>query len=294
MFSKRLSLDTPRFYDLYATCHAHGWKNLLPFHWDDDNKLLQFTAYVAEMPVDFEASQSNACVIVTLRSAKSLSVQQIEAARSLVTRSLCLNIDTAPLLEISKKVGPEYVRLIKMGAGRLLRAPTLWEDAAKTLFTTNCTWSLTTKMCESFCSDVFSKAAPSGVYPFPTAEKIARYSPKALNKVSPVGYRSEYLIGLAKHFTKDPLLGSIESNGLDYEVADAVVRKIKGFGDYATAHMLILAGYYDKVPIDTVVVAYLKENHRVRKPQSFIDRHYRKWGKYKWWGLKLENYLTTS
>jgi hypothetical protein len=55
--------------------------------------------------------------------------------------------------------------------------------------------------------------------------------------------------------------------------------------------MLILTGYYAKIPVDTVVVSYLKENHRVRKPQSFIDRHYRKWGKYKWWGMKLEKIL---
>ena len=70
-----------------------------------------------------------------------------------------------------------------------------------------------------------------------------------------------------------------------------MVRQLKGFADYATAHLLVLAGYYNEIPIDTVIVSYLKKNHRVRKPKSFIDRHYRRWGKYKWWGLKLEKML---
>jgi len=66
---------------------------------------------------------------------------------------------------------------------------------------------------------------------------------------------------------------------------------LKGFGDYAVAHLLILCGYFDKIPIDTVVVSYLKKNYRVRKPESFINRTYRKWREYKWWGLKLEKMI---
>jgi len=111
-------------------------------------------------------------------------------------------------------------------------------------------------MCEAFCLDVFSNAAPSDVYPFPTPAKVAEYSIQELDEAAPVGYRAEYLAGLAKHFVKDPSLENIENNGYNYKSADAVVRKIRGFGDYATAHIPILSGYYDEVPIDTVVVSY--------------------------------------
>ena len=291
MFTERLTFNPPKHYDLYMTCHAHGWKNLSPFRWDEAEKALHFAAIVRDIPTDFTVNQRKNKISVTLNSEQRHGAQHLQTATAMITRSLGLGIDTAPLLEISEKIGAEYVKLIKLGAGRLLRSPTLWEDAAKTLFTTNCAWSLTKRICESFCSDVFSNAAPSGGYPFPTPERIAPYSPKELNKVTPVGYRSEYLVGLAEHFTQDSLVKNIENNGFDYKSADAIVRKIRGFGDYATAHMLILTGYYDEVPIDTVVLAYLKENHRVRKPRSFIDRTYRKWGRYKWWGLKLEMIL---
>lgn len=291
MFSTTLSFDTPEHYDLYMTCHAHGWKNLSPFRWDENERTLHFAVFIDQIPADFFAIQSEDKICVTLKTAGQLDNQCLQDARVIVHRSLGLGIETIPLLEKAKKVGPEYAKIVKMGAGRLLRSPTLWEDAAKTLFTTNCTWLLTKKMCEAFCSEVFSKAAPSGAYPFPTPEKISHYSIKELNKSAPVGYRAEYLLSLAKHFVQDPFLKNIENNGYSYNSADAIVRKLRGFGDYATAHMLLLTGYYDEVPIDTVVVSYLKKNHRVRKPQSFINRTYRKWGKYKWWGLKLEKIL---
>jgi hypothetical protein len=34
-----------------------------------------------------------------------------------------------------------------MRAGRLLVSPTVWEDLAKTLLTTNTTWGATVQMC---------------------------------------------------------------------------------------------------------------------------------------------------
>ena len=42
-----------------------------------------------------------------------------------------MDLDISPVLKTAEKAGPEYVQLIKKGAGRLLRSPTLWEDAAK-------------------------------------------------------------------------------------------------------------------------------------------------------------------
>jgi len=195
------------------------------------------------------------------------------------------------MLDRAERMGAEYVEILKRGAGRLLKAPTLWEDAAKTLFTTNCTWALTLKMCDAVCRDTFFDASPAGNFPFPGPEKIVKYSPAQLQQLLPVGYRAEYFRTLAELFAEDPDLHNIESKTLSYKEADKVVRGIKGFGNYATAHLLVLAGYFEEVPIDTVVVAYLKEHHRVRKPHSFVDRTYKKWGPYKWWGFKLETLI---
>jgi len=273
------------------TCHAHGWKNLAPFRWSDQSKTLSFAAFIGEDSVDIEVIQNKDSLQATLHPHQKLDRKSLDKARRIITRSLDLDTETDSLLEVAEKFGEDYVKLIEKGAGRILRACTLWEDAAKTLFTTNCSWSLTKKMCQSACSDRFSEAAPSGSYPFPSAETLSDYSSKNIGKLMPVGYRADYLIELSKRFSEDPSLGDIESNGYGYTEADQYVRRSKGFGDYACSHLLVLAGYYDKIPVDTVVVSYLKKNYRVRKPESFIKRKYGKWGKYMFWGLKLEKML---
>ena len=291
MVKTTIAFECHKFYDLYTTCHAHGWKNLSPFSWDYGKNVLRFAALVENQSIDIAVKQSGETGRVTLTSHQKLDRSSTSKAKAIISRSLGMDIDTSELLSLAKKTGPEYVKLITKGAGRLLRSPTLWEDAAKTLFTTNCSWSLTQKICNSACSETFVHPAPSGAFPFPSPDKIASYEADQLKQLMPVGYRAVYLKLLSEIFMNDPTFEKIETNGFDYKSADKLVRGLKGFADYATAHVLILAGYYNEIPIDTVVVAYLKRNHRVRKPKSFINRHYRKWGKYKWWGFKLEKML---
>jgi len=170
---------------------------------------------------------------------------------------------------VAEKFGEDYVKLIENGAGRMLHAPTLWEDAAKTLFTTNCSWSLTKKMCESACSERFSEPAPSGCYPFPSAEKLSDYSAKNIGRLMPVGYRADYLIDLAKRFSEDPFLGNIESNGYDYKSAYQYVINSRGFGDYACNHLLVLAGYLIEFQL---IRSWSRISKKLsgEKPESFI------------------------
>ena len=286
-----IKLNCPEHYNLHTTCHAHGWKNLAPFKWSDESKSLSFAAIIDQDPADIEVTQNGDSLKATLYSHRKLDQKSREEARQTITRSLDLKTETDSLLEVAEKFGEDYVRLIENGAGRMLHAPTLWEDAAKTLFTTNCSWSLTKKMCESACSERFSKPAPSGRYSFPSAETLSEYSAQTIGELIPVGYRADYLIELSKRFSEDPFLGGIESNGYNYKSAYKYVIDSKGFGNYACNHLLVLAGYYDRIPVDTVVVSYLKKNYRVRKPESFIKRKYGKWGEYMFWGLKLEKML---
>ena len=260
------------------TSHAHGWKYLAPFSWKDDAHTLRFAVMVDECPIDIECCQSKSDIQALISSHTALAAEQLDEIRVMIRRTLCLDIDTLRLLEKAEKVGPEFAKLIINGAGRMLRSPTLWEDAAKTLFTTNCTWALTRKMCDAFCSEKFSPATPCGTYPFPLPKTIVEYSPEKLKRIVPVGYRAGYVTALAHCFTADPCLCNLETDGLDYRSADGIVRNLKGFADYACAHLLVLAGYFDKIPIDTTVISFLKENYRVRKPHSFVVRHYRKWG----------------
>lgn len=291
MPTTELTFEIPEFYDLYMTCHIHGWINLAPFSWDNDNGILRLAMDADGESVDIDVKQAGAVLEASVCSRGKLNRPSLRGVRAALRRSLGLEMDVSGILAKAEKVGPEYATLVKKGAGRLLRAPTLWEDAAKTLFTTNCSWSLTKKMCNSLCSEAFSSPTPSGAHPFPSPREMTRFPEEELKERIPVGYRAGFLSALAERFAADPSLENLETNRFSYKAADQIVRRSKGFADYACAHLLVLAGYFHKIPIDTVATAWLKENHRVRKPASFIKRHYGKWGPYKWWGFKLEKMI---
>ena len=285
--------ECPNNYSLYETCHAHGWKNLSPFHWHEDEIKLIFSVTLGSTSIDISTIQNDAEIEATITSQNSVGNNESELDR-IIERILSLDVDTDDLLNVAENNGKEYKKLVQNGAGRLLRSPTLWEDAAKTLFTTNCSWSLTKRMCKNMCSNHFSKPAPSGLFPFPLPETLLKNSTKKIQKLASVGYRANFLLKLAENFQKDPGFHSIETNGLGYNQADSFVRNLPGFGDYAVAHLLLMAGYYNEIPIDSGVVSYLRENYRVRKPKSFLNRKYQKWGKYKWWGYKLEKMINNQ
>ena len=291
MHKKYITFECPLNYSLESTCHIHGWKNLAPFIWDPSKKSLRFAHFTDNYAVDVEAVQNGTKIKILINSHNNLIAKNIEILKKSIIRSLSLDVDTKELLKKSSAIGFEYEKLILGGAGRLLRAPTLWEDAAKTLFTTNCSWALTSKMCSGACSNKFSIPTPGGRFPFPKPEVFSDLEPNDLKRLIPIGYRAKFLIKLANRFVSNPILNGIENKNLDYNSAFNIVNKLKGFGPYASTHLMILAGYYDKIPIDTVVLSYLKKHYRFRKPESFIQRHYKKWGEYKWWGLKFEKII---
>lgn len=272
-------------------CHIHGWKNLAPFNWDDSNRCLHLAVYLDSESIDISVFQINFYIEALIISHSKINKTLQEWLKTIIIRSLALEVDTTGLLLQAEKVGSKYADLIKQGAGRLLRAPSLWEDAAKTLFTTNCSWGLAKKMCQAACSNLFVPPTPSGNYPFPPPTKFSKYDELSLKKTMPIGYRANYFISLAKQFANDPNPNGIDNGISDSATALKMISQFKGFGSYASNHMLVLTGFFDKIPIDTVVISYLKRAHRVRKPESFIKRHYRKWGAYSWWGFKLEKMI---
>jgi hypothetical protein len=255
----------PPYYDLAWTCQMHGWRHLAPFTWSEADASLSLALWVDGKAIDVVAWQEREALVTTIGSDRPLRAGALRAVTGAIRRSLGLEVDTAHLHRVAAKAGPRYAALVRQGAGRLLRCPTVWEDAAKTLFTTNCSWALTEKVCRAICSPRFVPASPAGVYPFPPPEVFAHASPDALRGVMPIGYRAPSLIALA--------------------------RRCVGFGPYATCHLLVLAGHFGEIPFDSVVAAYVAQHFRTRNPRRFLARRYQGWGSDRWWGMKLEQIL---
>jgi 3-methyladenine DNA glycosylase/8-oxoguanine DNA glycosylase len=110
--------------------------------------------------------------------------------------STCLNLDRdlTPFYRIARR-RPGYRWVEATGAGRMLVSPTVWEDMAKTLLTTNTTWGGTVRMCRRLASlgESFGEAEHS----FPTPDRVAGMSVDELNDRVRAGYRGAYLHDLA-------------------------------------------------------------------------------------------------
>ena len=72
------------------------------------------------------------------------------------------------------------------GAGRMLRAPTVFEDVVKTICTTNTAWSGTRKMTNALVENLGAKA-PGGRRAFPTAQAMAEVDVVRRQLGDPVG-----------------------------------------------------------------------------------------------------------
>jgi N-glycosylase/DNA lyase len=283
-----LQFKPPSCYDLSTTCHAHGWRYLAPFDWDESRGVISFALLVDDHPVDVFAWQRRAHLSAQVHSGATLQESEKLYLRLCIKRALDLDTDTTALLALANSIDKRLARLVKNGAGRMLRSPTAWEDAAKTLFTTNCSWSLTAKMAQSACSPGFAPPSPAGRFPFPVPTTIASATEAHLKKSLSVGYRAGYLRRLAAAFSPAGPLHGVDLTRLGRLPAQTLLASLAGFGPYATNHMMLLSGYYREIPVDTVVTSYLKQLHRTRDVHKLIDKKYKAWGDYRWWGLALE------
>jgi N-glycosylase/DNA lyase len=283
------TLKCPRYYSLKETCHAHGWHELAPFSWDAKRGELRTALFAGTQAVDVLCVQDRNQIALTVTSHERLSPAERDAVAASMRRCLDLDRDIAELLAHAKRSEPEFEKLLRGGAGRMLRAPTLWEDAAKTLYTTNCTWGLTIKMAQASCAEAFAPHAPSGARPFPAPDAFARHTPAKLKAMIPAGYRAAYLHALAIRFASDAdSVHRMETSDMPVDDAYELAKGFFGFGPYAASHLLVMAGHFGRIPVDTVVTSFLKKAYRVRKVDSFITRHYGPWGRQRWWAMRLD------
>jgi len=188
---------------------------------------------------------------------------------------------------------PELAHVIKHGAGRVMRASTLWEDVIKTVLGTNVLWSQAVVMInriadlgEPFPGDPSMKAWPS-------PGRILKAGEKHLRDVVRAGYRSPYIIELA---------ASQKSGALDFDALEAQARTddsltlfkkltaLKGIGKSSAHFLMNLLGHYDHISIDSATYAYaMRKLFRGKRPtEKQIRKRFAEFGKWQslvyWFG----------
>lgn len=270
---------TPPEFRFLPTLFSHGWSVLPPFGVRELGILERTQKLRDGTIVRFDVREGTGRLLINTYDEIS-APQQIEIG-SIVARCLSFEHDVQPFYEMIRG-DANYAWVEPMGAGRMLVSPTIWEDLAKTLLTTNTTWAMTISMVSRLTT--LGNAALSGEHTFPTPERIAALAPEVFNTHIRAGYRGAYLHALATALATGQLEVTYWDNpSLPSAEIYAALKQIKGFGDYAAGSMLRLLGRFDQLGLDSVCRAMFAQRYNGGVPASDreIAAYYAPFGEWK-------------
>ncbi len=289
----RLSFSTPPpNFHFWNTVCSHGWCILAPFSVDEDQQKLNG---VLELPgrrlarVSLGRPSNRGKLVARLESSATLDSKALSEARRQIASVLRFDEDLSPFYRaLSAQPALRWAR--RKGAGRMMRAPTVFEDVVKMICTTNCTWSQTTAMAKRLVESYGASDSVAG-RSFPRPEAIAADTAVSFDRKIRAGYRSAYLHKIARDVASGKLdLESLRTEQLDGEELHRRLRTLPGVGPYAAAGLGLLLGSYDRLALDTACRKMFAERHRRgrRAPDKSIERYYERFGRYRGLALWVE------
>jgi N-glycosylase/DNA lyase len=276
-----VTLAAPRGFRLRAVAQSHGWYDLLPFAWDGTR--LTTVAMLGGAPADVAVAGGTKLTVSARGDGADGAAARAEL-RAMVTAMLRLDEELAPLYALTD--GDARLAYARGAAvGRLLRAPTAFEDVIKMLLTTNCSWALTRVMVTRLVERL-GAAAPSGARAFPTAAAMARRDEHFYRDEVRAGYRAPHLVSIARAVADGRLDCERWRHGHgDGEAADEALRDellaLPGIGPYAADNLMRLLGRYAYLGLDSWCRGQLKKLYpRARDVDAFARRRYRPFGRF--------------
>ncbi len=235
--------------DLGLVVRSHGWYDLSPFEWDAKRKILGFVFLEGKCPVQVAVQERARGLVATavpslpFKASLSSNISRRAVGRVL-ERVLDLRADLSSFHSLCAG-DPGFAWIARRGAGRILRAPTLFEDAVKVLATTNCTWGLTKIMVRNLV-DRFDRGGA-----FPDAAFVAGLPARTLASIK-FGYRAPYLAAFAGRVATRKLdLSRWEDPERPDGEVEEEIRAEKGFGPYAADTLGRILGRHRKLGLDS-------------------------------------------
>ena len=257
--------------DLALTIASHGWGHLAPWRWDAETGRLSRTERVGSRIGTLAVEQSDPSA-VAVRWGGFSAADETELLNR-VRR--WLSVEWEPSAAMAAL--PEAAALIERGGGRMLRGSSFYEDFVKTVLTINTSWSATCRM-------VAALVAEPGDGAFPGPEALLDYGEERLRERAKLGFRARTIALATRGMLDDGAItasgeGQIERLEHDY------LMSLKGIGPYAAAHCRVLLHDFSRIPIDSVVTAYLRERYDCDPTAFAADRS--SWGDYLALGYRL-------
>jgi 3-methyladenine DNA glycosylase/8-oxoguanine DNA glycosylase len=284
-FACRTTIPTPDDFDFWLTAYSHGWCDLPPFSFNAENRHLQRVLTLDDgTTVLALLAGSVHSVSVLATSLRRLTAPRRQMMLRQLRTCLRMDEDFTPF-HLTAQRFPRYRWIARAHAGRLLRAPTVFEDTVKMICTTNCTWALT-KVMVTRLVETFGDRYGDGLYGFPQPATIAASSESVLRSTCKTGYRAPYILALAQDVASGKLpIEQWRSSTLTTEELFRQLLTVKGVGPYAAGNILKLLGRYDELGLDSWVRSqYARIHHKGRRVKdSTIQKAYARLGP--WRGL---------
>ncbi|MEJ2318525.1 MAG: hypothetical protein P8Y21_04210 [Gemmatimonadales bacterium] len=293
----KMTMRTPEDFGFLPVVYSHGWYQCPPFRWHAERKsLTRVVRNEGDEPVVLRIREpSRGTLEIQINAEGTLSAADRRHVRSDVRRMLQLDREIAGFHDLCRQ--HEHLAAVPdIGAGRLLRCPSVWEELVKSICGTNVQWSQAVRMI----SLVAELGEPiEGYHAWPTPECILEAGEETLRERCRLGYRAPYVVELASELvdgTRD--LGPIEREELEGPELRKAFLAIKGIGPATADYLMILNGVADRLSIDSAVYAFVKDRYfGGRRPSAAeIEQLYEPYGEWRalaywfeamqeyWWG----------
>lgn len=291
MDTATIRLPVRKPFGLYSTVICHGWYQTKPFAWDDERRVLRRVeslrdgrVFLMEMSEVGSPKRSYRDVVLraTGEGAGDAGVADELARRARLM--LRLDEDLRGFYALCR-VRPELRSALMSGAGRLMRSTSLWEDVVKTILGTNVVWKQAVVMINRLAELGDPYPDDPTLRTWPSPGQIARAGERFLRDHVRAGYRSPYIVELARRMkTGDIDLDVVEARvpSLSLDELYRALTGIKGIGRSSAHYLMNLLGRYDHISIDSATYAYAtRELFRGKRPtEKQIRKRFAEFGKW--------------
>ena len=277
-----LTLPARDPFNFNSVVKSHGWVELAPFGFDEQHRMLSYTDQLANGRLaEYRIHEAPGGVQVDVPG--RLGGQEKREVVEKVTWMLGLDQDFSSFYRAARGE-PRLRKARRRAHGRVLRSPTFFEDALKTILTTNTLWAATRRMNLNLVSTLGTSAPRGDLRAFPTPDQVAASTPAVLRRKVRVGYRAPAIHDLGRRVAAGILdIESFKTSALPTLELRKELLKLRGVGPYAAANLLMILGRSDFIPIDTYALKMVShEWHRGRKilPRH-VEKAFNKWGEFK-------------
>jgi 3-methyladenine DNA glycosylase/8-oxoguanine DNA glycosylase len=280
-----LSLPIPQNFDFHSTITSHGWVVLHPNIYNKkQNSFSRIEALPGGQAARLTVASTENQVKISVESPGEILAPDKKVIKEKVRHMLRLDEDYSDFYIHCQERGGVWAGLA-CGKGRMLRSPSLFEDLVKVICTTNIQWGGTKRMARELVDAYGTPFDPQPeLKAFPAPGAIAADSLESFKQKVNLGYRAEYIHGLAARAADGSLdLDELVDGATPTKEIRKMLKGIKGIGDYAAASMLMLLGRYDEIPVDTIFRDFMSGHYFTEAPfdQSQALEVYAQWGQWK-------------